>query len=68
MSLFGCRHQWQEVGRSFTHPDPSADLEGRGSSFIHILNIAMRGYTTIELRCTKCGRTEVDGHYGVLTK
>lgn len=58
-------HKWQEVYRGFNPPRHSVDIEGAGEEFVRKLS---SGFTTIELKCVKCGNLKHIEVIGNVTK
>lgn len=59
--MFGCRHRWVEVGRTFT---PPADRPVRAWGSDDVVDRTLYGFTNIEQRCTECGKVRVEQALG----
>lgn len=56
MSLFGCDHRWEEVGRTF-NPPPERKVHWDMATESFMRKLA-HGFTVVELRCSVCSRPD----------
>lgn len=55
--MFGCKHQWEEVSRTYTPPRTNATVKNTDAETIRMIAF---GVTNITQRCTLCGRSDVN--------